>query len=252
MRKTDNDKLVSAQRAAEMGSTAHSHPEGPRLKRDLRRVRPRPRPGRRGRGGWFPRPPPEGSRGARRRPAGPRVWLSGAAPSFGPGLERRACVCLGGGDWGGGPQGRAGRPRSGRRAPDLRRAGQGRVQGPSRAASHPPAYSAWSPGLVSSCPGQAPGPGPVPGSARFGDLATACLGPRGPARRPRSWVGGGAGRGGAAGARGAQSERGGRRRRPTAGGAGASAPGESTAPCLPSACGRARGREPRGRRHLPT
>lgn len=68
------------QRAVEMGSTASTAiRRGPGLSGDLRRVLPPaasgPGPAGAGWGGpgaGFPRPPPEGSRGARRRPAGPR------------------------------------------------------------------------------------------------------------------------------------------------------------------------------------
>lgn len=91
----------------------------------------------------------------------------------------------------------------------------------------PPAYLARSPGLVSSGPGQRLGPARSPERLVLGDLATACLGPSGVPSAPA--LVGGWGRRAGRGGRAPGSEReGGRRRRPTAGGAGASAPGEST------------------------
>ena len=200
------------QRAVETGSMARTAIQrGPGLRGDLRhpRVPGRGGAGRGGTGAAFSRPPPEGSRGARRRPAGPQVSLApGGPPLFrGPVWERRGvCVSRWRGPWGttgargAAPERQAGRGSCGARARGACRA---------RAAllpTLPPSCLARSPGLVSSGSGQCLGPGPGPARSPerlvLGDLATACLGPRGSRRRPRSWVGGGAGRVGAAELRG--------------------------------------------------
>lgn len=146
-------------------------------------------------------------------------------------------MCLGGGDRGG-PRGRAGRPRSGRRAPGAVARGPGARAGPeprSFPPSLPPAWpgaQGWSRAARVSAWAR-PGPRSAWCSATWPQPA---WGPRGSRRRPRSWVGGGAGRGGAAELRGASEravEGGGRRQAAL----GLALRASQQVPCLPSACG---------------
>lgn len=163
--------------AVETGLAARTVTQrGPGLQGDLRPVlRQRPQvPGRAGRRGagrggssaGFPRPPPEGSQGACRRPAGPRVSLAprGRPPFRGPVCERRAVRSA---RWEG-PRGRVGRPWSGgwvrgavARGVGTSLGAAGRAQGPSRVPSR---RARCPPGLESGAGlerlGAPPGPGP--------------------------------------------------------------------------------------------